>query len=118
MIRPIGDVTTDALQAALRGLDVRQKAIANNVANVETANFRAQKVSFEDALRGALSGDGDVSQVSPTVTTSMSPTRLNGNNVSLDMEILAQSETELRTKLVVQAINAKYALLRSAITGQ
>lgn len=118
MIRPVGDVTTDALKAALRGLDVRQRAIANNVANVETPNFRAQSVSFEDALRGAIAGGEDVGNVLPSTSESRAPTRLNGNNVSLDMEILAQSETELRTKLVVQAMNAKYALLRAAITGQ
>jgi flagellar basal-body rod protein FlgB len=118
MIRPIGDVTSDALRVALRGLDTRQKAIANNVANVETPNFSAQTVAFEDSLRGALMGDSDVTSVQPVVAQSQAPTRLNGNNVSLDTEILAQSETELRTKLVVQAINAKYALLRTAITGQ
>lgn len=118
MIRPVQDVTGDALRVALRSLEVRQKAIANNVANVETPNYRAQVVSFEDTLRGALQTDESPMSLQPSVTSSMSPTRLNGNNVSLDTEILAQSETELRTKLVVQAINAKYALLRSAITGQ
>jgi flagellar basal-body rod protein FlgB len=53
-----------------------------------------------------------------TVRHSLAPTRLNGNNVNIDFEMLAQKENALRQRLVVQALNAKYALLRTAITGQ
>lgn len=117
MIRPIQDTTTDTLRSALRGLELRQQAIAHNVANVETPGFHAQQVSFEDTLRSALRSGEDTSSVTPVVSSSAAPTRLNGNNVSLDSEILLQDETKLRVQLVVQAMNAKYALMRSAITG-
>ena len=39
------------LQAAMSGLAARQRAIANNVANVDTPNFKASEVRFEDALK-------------------------------------------------------------------
>jgi flagellar basal-body rod protein FlgB len=45
----------------------------------------------------------------------VAPTRSNGNNVNLDFELLAGRENVLRQKLVVQAVNAKYALLRTAL---
>jgi len=118
MILPISDVSTRALQAALKGLDERQRDIADNVANVETPGFRAGVVNFEDSLRTALAEGSDVSDATATVTSSQAPTRLNGNNVNLDMEMVAQSESLLRTQLVVAALNSKYSMLRTAISGQ
>lgn len=118
MILPISDVSTRALQAALKGLDERQRVIADNVANVETPGFHAGVVNFEDSLRAALTEGGDVSNATTTVTSSQAPTRLNGNNVNLDMEMVLQSESLLRTQLVVAALNSKYSMLRTAISGQ
>jgi flagellar basal-body rod protein FlgB len=43
---------------------------------------------------------------------------MNGNNVNMDQELVEQSETLLRTQLVVQALNHKYSVLRTAIVGQ
>jgi flagellar basal body rod protein FlgB len=43
---------------------------------------------------------------------------MNGNNVNIDFELLAAQENNLSQTLVVQALNAKYALLRTAILGQ
>jgi len=76
MILPISDVSTRALQAALKGLDERQRVIADNVANVETPGFRAGVVNFEDSLRTALAEGSDVSDATATVTSSQAPTRL------------------------------------------
>jgi flagellar basal-body rod protein FlgB len=53
-----------------------------------------------------------------SVSRSLAPTRLNGNNVNIDMELLAGSETALQQQLVVQGLNAKYQMLRTAITGR
>lgn len=118
-ISAISDVVTTALHSAISGLNARQQAIASNLANVETPGYQAREVNFEDTLRAALA-DGDLDRVGgirPTVTESLAPTRLNGNNVNLDFEILAERENVLRQKLVVQALNSKYSMLRTAIGG-
>jgi flagellar basal-body rod protein FlgB len=116
-VNPIGDGVTSALHQALNGLDVRQQAIAGNIANLETPGYLARQISFEDSLRSALQG-GEPTDMSVSVEQSLAPTRINGNNVNIDFELLAQRETQLRQRLVVQALNNKYSLLRSAITGQ
>lgn len=116
-ISGISDGTTQALHLAINGLDARQQAISANVANVETPGYRARIVSFEDSLRAALEG-GEPTEMDLAVTESLGATRANGNNVNIDFELLAQKETVMRQKLVVQAINSKYQLLRTAITGQ
>jgi flagellar basal-body rod protein FlgB len=116
-ISPIADGVTNALHMAINGLDARQQAISGNVANLETPGYRARTVSFEDSLRAAL-GDGNPSSMAVDVDESLAPTRMNGNNVNIDFELLAEQENNLRQQLVVQALNGKYALLRTAILGQ
>jgi flagellar basal-body rod protein FlgB len=113
----ISDNVTQALHVAINGLDARQRAISANVANLETPNYLARQVNFEDSLRAAID-KGDPTQTSVSVQQSLAATRINGNNVNIDFELLAQSENVLRQKLVIQALNNKYSLLRTAITGQ
>lgn len=115
-INGISDAVTSALHVAINGLDKRQRVIAANVANLETPGYLAQEVDFETSLRAALA-TGDPSTAEISVTDSLAPTRLNGNNVNIDFELLAGSENLLRQRLAVQALNSKYALLRTAITG-
>jgi flagellar basal-body rod protein FlgB len=116
MIPGISDNTTAALQASLQGLDSRAAAIKNNIANVETPGYQSQVVSFEDSLRSAIA-DGDPDAATSSLSFSSAPTRLNGNNVSIDNEMTDLTQTELRQQLAISALNAKYRLLRTAITG-
>ena len=112
----IADSTTHALHAAINGLDIRQRAISSNIANLETPNYLAHEVDFEDSLREAMTHD-DPTTTRVSTTRSLAATRLNGNNVNIDFEVLASSENVLRQRLVIQALNDKYTLLRTAITG-
>jgi flagellar basal-body rod protein FlgB len=108
------DSTGSALYAALNGLSARQRVIANNVANVETPGFIAGRVSFEDSLKEAVEG-GDAGVASVTTRRAADPVNLNGNNVSLDREVVALTETDLAYQLMIQALNSKFGLVRTAI---
>lgn len=114
---PIADLTTRTLQVALDGLDRRQRAISANVANLETPGYLAREVTFEDSLRAAVRA-GRPADAAIEVDRSLAPTRLNGNNVNIDMELLASSENLLRQRLVTQALSDQYQLMRTAITGR
>jgi flagellar basal-body rod protein FlgB len=116
-IGAISDPTLGALQFALNSLEARQKANAANIANVETPGYLAKQVSFEDSLRSAMNS-GDPTSAEVSVNQSLAPTRMNGNNVNIDFELMAQQETLLRQRLLAQAVGNKFALLRTAITGQ
>jgi flagellar basal-body rod protein FlgB len=108
------DSTGSAIYAALNGLAARQRVIADNVANVETPGYIAGKVTFEDSLRAAIAeGNPDGTTVSTIQSTD--PVNPNGNNVSLDNEVVSLTDTDLRYQLMVQAINQKFGLLRTAI---
>ncbi len=108
------DITASAIHSALSGLAARQRAIADNVANVETPGFTAGRVDFEDSLRAALAG-GDASRTTVSTRRSAEPADVNGNNVKLDDEVVELSETGLRYQLMVEALNTKFRLLRTSI---
>ncbi|MGH3704251.1 MAG: flagellar basal body rod protein FlgB [Agromyces sp.] len=109
----LDSVTALALSSALDGLAERQRAIANNIANVNTPGYRAQRVSFEAALAASVeSGDG---RVSARVADSLEPTKLNGNNVNLDTETLSNIDTVLRYQFATQAANGQFTSLRTAM---
>jgi flagellar basal-body rod protein FlgB len=116
VIPGITDNTSQALLASIRGLDARAAAIKDNIANVETPGYQAKVVNFEDSLSDALA-NGNVDGAKSSTSSSTAPTRLNGNNVAIDSEMTSLTETELRHQLSISALNAKYRLLRTAITG-
>lgn len=106
-------VTITALTSALNGLSLRQRAIADNIANINTPDYHAKRVRFEAALADSIAaGDGDVSA---TVGTSLEPTRLNGNNVNLDTETLSSIDTMLRYQFATQAVNGSFSSMRTAM---
>lgn len=119
----VTDITSAALHSALRGLSTRRRVIAANVANVDTPGYLAGTVSFEDSIADALSSarpgsGGAVSGITPSTGVSTAATRLNGNNVNIDDEVLAQTTNELAYSTILEAMNGKFRLLRTAISGQ
>lgn len=111
-----------AITSALDGLAARQKAIANNVANMQTPGFRASKVNFEDALRSELS-DGQAPTGSDVISTARTDDpimidgdgRMVGSNVNLERETLAGMEANLKFNLMVRAYDNKVNQVRDVL---
>jgi flagellar basal-body rod protein FlgB len=108
------DVTTVALHSALNGLAMRQRTIADNIANIQTPGFLAGKVQFESALKDALAS-GQSPDVAPSVARSLEPTREDGNNVNLDEETLSNIDTGMRYQLALRAMDNQFSMMRSAM---
>lgn len=106
-------VSFNAINSALDGLALRQRVIADNVANIQTPGFLAGRVAFEESLAAAVA-DGS-GAVRPTTARSLAPTRLDGNNVNLDHETLLNIETNLRYQLATQAVDGTFSKLRTAM---
>jgi flagellar basal-body rod protein FlgB len=133
----MGELMTDAskmtfsgtdsyLRAAMSGLAARQRAIANNVANVDTPGFKASEVRFEDALKTAIGrGTGaTANQTSLNAATSRSTlvdgtsTRADGNNVDIDHEMELLGEANLNYSAMTQVMSTRLGILRSVIGGR
>ena len=106
-------VTSTALTSALDGLALRQRTIANNIANVNTPGYTAKRVQFEDALASSVrAGDG---HVAATTQRSLEPTRLDGNNVNHDTETLSNVDTVLRYQFAARAVEGTFSGVRTAM---
>jgi flagellar basal-body rod protein FlgB len=106
-------VTSKALESALDGLSMRQKAIANNIANINTPGYTAERVSFEDALAASVNaGNGSASA---SMSRSLEPTRQDGNNVNLDTETLSNTTTVLQYQFATQAENNVLTSVRAVL---
>lgn len=108
----------DVLKRSLDAYALRQRVIAENIAQVETPGYRARSVSFEQELARAIER-GDQSLPQPQLLERSPLTADNGiNDVDLDQEMALLAETNLRHKLTTRVLAMRYQLLRSAIRGR
>ena len=119
--------TDSYLRAAMSGLAARQRAIANNVANVDTPGFKATEVRFEDALKSAISrgkpgASVDQSSLNASVSrgtiVDATSTRGDGNNVDIDREMEMLSEANLNYSALTQVMQTRIGILRNVISGR
>lgn len=110
----------DAVQAisilnfALDSIQGREQVIANNIANQDTPGFKANVLTFEGSLAGALANGGTaVASVQPEGL----PAATNGNNVSLPAEMTLLSQTNLENQSVANSLTSQFTTLATAITG-
>jgi len=108
------DLTTSALEVAVSGLSARQRAIADNISNINTPGYLAKRVSFEQSLQAAINS-GDPAAATISTQTSLEPTEANGNNVNLDEETVSITDTGLKYQTSVEALTAKFQLLKTSI---
>ncbi|MES1194027.1 MAG: flagellar basal body rod protein FlgB [Solirubrobacterales bacterium] len=111
------DTTQIGLERALSGASLRQQAIAQNIANVNTPGYRRQDVDFASALHAAWDqGTRKVESVEASVQTDQSAVmRADGSSVDIDTEAAAQSKNGLQYEAVSAVIKSRTAILRSAI---
>lgn len=112
----LDDVASLTLQTAITGLGVRQQVTANNIANLETPGFTARNVNFEASLADAV-GSGDPTDTTITTAASSDAPGINGNNVSLDTEVVTATKTGLQEQLLTGALTAKYGLISTVLKG-
>ncbi|MFC5381499.1 flagellar biosynthesis protein FlgB [Aquipuribacter nitratireducens] len=113
----IASVTGAALRSAVDGLGARSRAIADNIANVQTPGFQSRRVAFEEAV-AAAARSGSRERTGFTQALSLEPTRLDGNNVNLDTETLQSIDTGLRYQLALRAVDDRFGLVRAALRTQ
>lgn len=113
--------------AAKKMLDatvLRHEAIASNLANLETPNYKRLDVSpsFESQLAQAVASQdpGQIACVQPalTVDTSAISGRGDGNSVQLETELLKLNQNMIEHSLETQLVSAALAKMRLAITGK
>jgi flagellar basal-body rod protein FlgB len=112
----LDDIASVTLSTALSALSQQQRVTANNIANLETPDFQASRMSFEDSLRDAVAA-GDPASTQITTTSSGDPSGVNGNNVSMNEEMVIAEKTGMQYQLMSTAVSAKFDLISDSIKG-
>src|SRR4051794_27038822 len=111
------DTTQIGLERALSGASLRQQAIAQNIANVNTPGYRRQDVDFQSALAAAWDqGESSVKSVTPRAEADTSAImRADGSSVDIDQEAATQAENGLQYEAVSSVMKTRVAILKTAI---
>jgi len=106
------------IEAGIRAEGLRQKAIANNVANLETPGYRRIDIKFEELLAKSIdsSGSVDLSELEPQIyQPKQTLVKSNGNDVSLENEVGAMIKNSLRYKTYIRLLNKRYRQIELAM---
>ena len=116
----IFDVTQQALEASLRGSSMRASALAQNMANINTAGYQRVDVDFQTALNQAVEeADAAGSQnlnvqfgVQPDETAAV---REDGSTVDVDQEGAMIAQNALQYQGLTQVMAARRRMMEMAM---
>jgi len=100
------DPVIDILKKSLNATTLRHKTISNNIANVNTPNYKRQLVKFEEELQKHLTSSNNrislartkpnhisfipknITEINPELISDQTTAiRTDGNNVDIDLEL-------------------------------
>ena len=113
---------------SLEFLWAKQKVISENMTNIDTPNYKAKYVTFEDEFRNRLQlarATGSNQSTRDIIENSHytihvkenSSDRLDRNNVDGDAEEVEATRAYLQYQYVLQAVNNDITRLRTVIKG-
>lgn len=129
-------LSTQVMAGLKKGLDaasLRQRVIANNIANVNTPGFKKSAVKFESLLKAALGRDAikmtatdprhfgaasPLAELKPEVEVNRATSmRTDGNNVDMDEEMTNLAINSIKYQAEIRELSDRISLLSYVITG-
>jgi len=108
------------MEKCLNALNLRAEVISNNIANVDTPNFKSSKVVFEDLLNSsALKDSSDDSLIPKAEIVKETQTAVgeDGNNVDIDKENIELYRAQIQYEYLIRKLTDQYSNIKIAITG-
>lgn len=104
---------------------LRHKVMAGNLANVDTPGYKRLDISptFRAELQASIK-NGDITALQEVREPEIEPesglkaTRLDGNNISLDRELMEINQNALEYQTMARFVSSSLKHLRTAITGR
>lgn len=120
----------DLLKEGIKAANKRAEVISNNMANVNTANYKRFSVVFEDNLNGIsnsslnmkttnvshmknANGEGNIT----VVQDETSKMKEDGNNVDLDVEKVEQAANTMKYNALITQANTRLSNTKYVISG-
>jgi len=124
------------MERTLDASALRQKVIANNVANVDTPYFKRSDVMFEEVLQGEMNSStpsiqgyrtdprhfvigNQENNVMPEIKTDETTSINNNlNNVDMDYEMSLMAKNQLKYNTMIQQMNSEFKKMRTVLGGK
>lgn len=114
----IGSKNDGLLMKLLDATVERDRVLGANIANINTPGYKRRVHKFEELLHDAmLDGENLHAVKAQTIVDVTTPSRLDGNNVSLEAEVSRQRENRLLYETYVTMLQGEMGLLDAAIRG-
>ncbi|MBT2691439.1 flagellar basal body rod protein FlgB [Bacillus sp. ISL-55] len=123
--------TVSTLEHALNYSSAKQKVISQNIANVDTPNYKAKDVSFKAVFQDVMGQSfqanrsdarhyefsSKASRMPGVVTNPNVNYNENGNSVDLDKEMADLATNQIYYNALTERINGKFNSLQTVIRG-
>lgn len=121
------------LEQSLNAASLRQKTISQNIANIDTPNYKAQKTIFKHQLVNAIEGQRlnayrtddrhlefrkqQSSAPASVVNRNNTMFNHNGNNVDIENEMSEMAKNQIYYNAMIERLNGRFNSLNTVIKG-
>ena len=118
------------LDKAADAANIRNELLANNIANVDTPDYKRKDIDFESLLQAELAGgdslykrvveaNQDLSVLNPQVYTDNASLsyRLDGNNVDIATEEAYLAENQIKYQALVDLMNQEFSRYKTVLNS-
>ncbi len=115
---------------ALDASSLRHDVISNNIANIETPNYKRREVVFEKILQNSINNGSSYMKLTHKNHMNTTPEtvpyikvdnsfshRIDGNNVNIDVEMAEQAKNSVKYNALVQQLSSEFKRMKMAIKG-
>lgn len=106
---------------------LRNELLSNNIANVDTPDYKRRDVTFESYLMTAVTGEDnldsvvnnlDLATLNPSTYTEFSGLsyRYDGNNVDIDTESSELAKNQIRYYNLIDSMTQEFSRIRSVLS--
>lgn len=121
----------DVLKTAADASWLREEVLTNNIANVDTPNYKRQDVEFTTYLKSAIEQAGtpastltqkvneaNLSGITTRTYTENTPLsyRLDGNNVDLSTENVELAAEQINYNALIDSMNNEFTRIKSVLS--
>ncbi|WNF35464.1 flagellar basal body rod protein FlgB [Bacillaceae bacterium IKA-2] len=121
------------IEQSLNAASQRQKTISQNIANIDTPHYKAQKTVFKQQLTKAIEGQrlnsyrtndrhlefgtNQASSLASVVKRNNTMFNHNGNNVDIEHEMSEMAKNQIYYNAMIERVNGRFNSLNTVVRG-
>lgn len=118
------------LDKAADAANLRNELLTNNIANVDTPNYKRKDLDFESVLQGELAGEKNLSIAVKNANRELDTLdaqvytdnaslsyRLDGNNVDINTEEARLAENQIKYQTLVDLMNQEFGRYNTVLSS-